>query len=315
MKCLIKHSTRHGYDLDELKLETLGSPKLVSAFLSNDTAKKIALTNVKSKYMKDLLSWKRKMYVKKKETLMSIYYMQRINERLSEADEENFGKSLVAHLKILFIDEDNTILCTCFYVYHLIMDFLVESAVEVGGYNELEFRFANAVKGSRFEYLFYEGVQKIDLSILKARQKNARNISIDVTDRTVISPGSTLSALESGKLYMLQPCHPSIDAVVCQDSIVYLIQLSTMLYKDHGTKVDSVNMAFRKSSVLDFYKRCSGCRHAAYIYLTTSDSPSLRHLENSILGLSYVGIVTPDSDLCKFIAHCSERIRSPITFK
>lgn len=135
------------------------------------------------------------------------------------------------------------------------MDFLVTSAVEIGGYNEMELKFADAVKGARFEYLFRNKVEKLDFSVLRVRQTRPKDISINVRSRCIVSAGTTLSTLEHYKLYMLQPCHPSIDAVLCDETVVYLIQLSTMTYKDHKTDVNSLNMAFRNSSVLTYYKK------------------------------------------------------------
>ena len=315
MECLMQHSTRQDLNIDDLKLKTLGSPKLVSTYLCNDQSKEIALTNLKSKYMTDLHKWKCKIYMKQQESLSSIYFMQRVNERLSETDEESFKSSLVAQLKVLFTDKEKKILCSCFHIYHTVMDFLFQCVADIPQKNnDFELKFADAVKGCRFEYIFCNEVQKLDLLILKARQKQPREVSINVRSRRVVDPGDTLTALEDDVLYMLQPCHPSIDAVICHDNIVYLIQLSIMSYKLHKTKVDSVNMLFRNSSVLEHYKRHSSSRYAAYIYLTTSESPFLKDMDHSMTELSYVGIVKDKSDLNRFICNCRDRISTAIKF-
>jgi hypothetical protein len=121
-------------------------------------------------------------------------------------------------------------------------------------------------------------VKSLHLQVFKPRSRAiARRATpwikgVELEVKTVEYMCFPLAEMKEGVLYMLRPFHPVIDAAIKTANVVYLIQLSTVSYSAHESKIENIFDISRTESkglsIFEFYKKMSKCLHCTYVYIS-----------------------------------------------
>ena len=300
-----------------VKYSSLSSPVAVLMYLVNDPD---IYKRMKANFSRYLKSCNVTEFFTVKEILCSIYFMKRIGEKLNDEDKMYFKSCFAVQVQLLFLNDDDVIIMSYIPFYLELMEFILRFKPDVHTFCQADVRFANAVKGQRLEELFFNDVQVFNLTMYRSRllYKGSSTLPEGVTlkvkvDHRVWLKGDTqLSELKQNTLYILEPRHPSIDAVLCDPKYLFLIQVSTTEYRDHKTKASSLKKAYKNSTVLGYYQNLCQSLKPVYAYLSTAGPPTAREI-NRASNVSFA-VIAKDSSMDALFITFSDRIKMPISY-